>query len=671
MLRLRYSFWDGSQEPFALEPDDLMDEIADELFNHGSVRRALQRLMQRGMTGRNGQRREGVRDLIERVKQRRQEQLERHDLGSILEGIRERLEEIVDTERSGIGRRLDEARGKAAEDADQGGLLETLQNLADRRRDTLDQLPPDPAGQVKALSDYDFMDQDARQKFQDLMDELKQQAMEQYFKDMQQSLQGMSPEQMQGMKQALRDLNELLQRHDRGQVSDEEFQQFMQRNGSMFGPQKPADMDELIDQLQERMAQAKSLLDSMPEETRRQMQELINSVMDDEMRQEMGELASTLDALYPPDELRRRYPFTGQDEISLEEAMRLMDHLQELDKLEDQLQGVRGPENLDDVDEAKVAELLGEEARQSWEELKEMTRKLEEAGYIRRNGDKLELTPQGIRKIGQKAIRDIFDRLKKDRIGAHELHHRGAGGEPSGDTKPWELGDDFAVDLQRSLMNTVQRTGAGTPLRMHPDDFEVHRVEHTTQTATCLLLDRSRSMGYYGNFIAAKKVAIALQALIRSKYSRDSLYIIGFSDIAIEFKDEDLPELSWDTGISGTNMHHAFMLSRKLLSKHKGSTRQIIMITDGEPTAHLEHGLPYFSYPPSPRTISETLQEARRCTQEGITINTFMLENSYPLVDFINLMTRVNRGRAFYASPDQLGEYVLVDYLANRRRHVA
>ena len=671
MLRLRYSSWDGSQEPFALEPDDLMDEISDELFNHGSVRRALQRLMQRGMTGRDGQRREGIRDLIERVKARRQEQLERHDLGSILEGIKERLEEIVEMERSGIDRRLDEARRKAAADADHGDMLETLQNLADRRRDTLDQLPPDPAGQIKALSDYDFMDQDARQKFQELMDELKQQAMEQYFKDMQQSLQGMTPEQMQGLKQALRDLNGLLQQHDRGQLSDEEFQRFMERNGSMFGPNQPADMDELIDQLEERMAQTQSLLDSMPEETRRQMQELIDSLMDDEMRQEMGALAATLDALYPPDELRRQYPFTGQDEISLEEAMRVMDHLQELDKLENQLQGVLGPEGLDDVDEAKVAELLGEEARQSWEELKEMIRRLEEAGYIRRNGDKLELTPRGIRKIGQKAIRDIFEHLKKDRIGAHELPHRGTGGEPSGDTKRWELGDDFAVDLQRSLLNTVQRAGAGTPLRMQPDDFEVQRVEHTTEAATCLLLDRSRSMGYYGNFIAAKKVAIALQALIRSKYSRDALYIIGFSDIAIEFKDDDLPELSWDTGISGTNMQHAFMLSRKLLSKHKGSTRQIIMITDGEPTAHLERGLPYFSYPPSPRTISQTLQEARRCTQEGITINTFMLENSYPLVDFINLLTRINRGRAFYASPDKLGEYVLVDYLSNRRRHVA
>ena len=296
--------------------------------------------------------------------------------------------------------------------------------------------------------------------------------------------------------------------------------------------------------------------------------------------------------------------------------------------------------------------------------------RLEEAGYIRRRGDKLELTPRGIRKIGQKAIRDIFGQLKKDRLGSHDTPFRGSGGEHNGETKPWEFGDDFSVDLQRSLLNTVRREGHGTPLHMRPEDFEIQRVDHTTESATCVLLDRSRSMGYYGNFTAAKKVAIALHTLIRSKFPRDHLYIIGFSNVAIQFKDEELPELTWDTGISGTNMHHALMMSRKLLSKHKGTNRQIIMITDGEPTAYLDHGVPMFSYPPSPATISETLKEVRRCTKEGITINTFMLENSYQLIDFINLLTRINRGRAFYASPDKLGEYVLVDFMNNRRQYV-
>ncbi|MEE9284785.1 MAG: VWA domain-containing protein, partial [Dehalococcoidia bacterium] len=628
MLRYRYSFWDGTQEPFDLHPDEVMDEISNDLFNDSSVMRALQRLLQRGMTSRTGQRTMGVRDLMEQLKRRRQQEMERYDLSSVLNDIKERLQDIVDTEREGIQRRLQEARRRAAQDPSQQSLLQTVQNLADRRRDALDQLPDDPAGQIKALGDYDFMDPEARQKFQELMDQLKQRMMGQYFKDLQSTLQGMTPEQMQGMKQMLRDLNQMLQQHAQGQLSDQQFQQFMQQYGAMFGPNPPGNMDELMEQLQERMAQAQSLLDSMPEETRQQFQDLMDSLMDDEMRQELGLLAAMMDEMYPPDDLSRQYPFTGQEEISLEEAMRVMDQLQQMEDLEAQLKEIRSPEDLERVDEEKLAELLGEEAKRAWEELKKLMKRLEEAGYIRRKGDKLELTPQGIRKIGQKAVRDIFAQLKKDRLGRHETRYRGMGGDPSGETKPWEFGDEFAVDLHKSLMNTVRREGSGTPLRMRVEDFEVERVEHHTAAATCLLLDRSRSMGYYGNFTAAKKVAIALDSLIRSQYPRDALYIIGFSDIAVQFKGDDLPELSWDTGISGTNMHHAFMLSRKLLSKHKGITRQIIMVTDGEPTAHLDHGVPYFSYPPSPQTINETLKEGRRCAQEGIVINTFMLENS-------------------------------------------
>ena len=669
-LTYRYSHWDGTNEPFEIHPDEVMDELSNDLFNDNSVMWAFQRLMNRGMRGQRGQRTEGIRDFLERLKNQRQQQLDRYDMNSVLENIKERLQDVVDTERQGIENRLDEARRRAEQDPSQQGLKEAMENLASKRQEALDQLPPDPAGQIKGLSDYDFMDPEARQKFQELLDELKQKAMEQHFQNMKDMLQGMSSEQMKAMRQMLRDLNQMMRQHLQGQLSDQQFQEFMQQYGQAFGPNPPQNMDELMQQLQQRMAQAQSLMNSMDRETRAQMEALLDSLMDEDTTAELAELADMMDSVYPPDELSRRYDFSGQDEISMEEAMRIMDELQQMDQLEGQLKDIRSPEDLERVDEERLAEILGEEARQSWKELKKIMKRLEEAGYIRRRGDKLELTPKGIRKIGQKAIRDIFGQLKKDRVGSHEIQFRGAAGEPNGETKTWEFGDDFRVDLQKSLLNTVRREGHGTPLRMRPNDFEVERVDQSTAAATCLLLDRSRSMGYYGNFTAAKKVAIALHALIRSKFPRDSLYVIGFSDVAMEFKDEDLPELSWDTGISGTNMHHAFMISRKLLSKHKGSTRQIIMITDGEPTAYLDHGIPLFSYPPSPQTISETLKEVRRCTQEGVTINTFMLENSYPLIDFINLLTRINRGRAFYASPDHLGEYVLVDFIKNTRRRV-
>ncbi len=670
-MKVRYSGWDGTQEPFELSPDEVMDELSNDLFNENSLQRAMQRMMQRGMQNRQGQKSPGIREMLERLRNRRQEQFQKYDMGSLMDGIKERLKDIVDTERGGIDKRLQDARQQAAQEPNQGAPLQTLQKLADKRREDLDKLPEDPAGQIKSLSDYDFMDPRARQKFQELLDQLKQQMMGQYSKQMQESMKNMTPEQMQQLKDMLRDLNQLMKDHAQGKPTDQQFKDFMQQHGSMFGPNPPQNMEELMGQLQERMAQAQSMLNSMSPGDRAQLQQMMEGMMDGELREQLGELSALMDGLMPPDDLARQYQFSGEDPVSMQDAMRLMEQLQQMDQLEAQLRGVRSPEDLKQIDEQRLAELLGEDARRSWEELKKILQRLEDAGYVRRKGDRLELTPKGIRKIGQKAVRDIFAKLNKDRLGTHLLHQRGSGGDANGDTKPWEFGDDFSVDLQKSLMNAIRREGANTPVHLKTDDFEVERFDHSTQAATCLLIDRSRSMGYYGNFTAAKKVAVAMHALIKSQFPRDALYIIGFSDVAHEFSDKDLPELSWDTGISGTNMHHAFMLSRKLLSRHKGSTRQIVMITDGEPTAHLEQGIPYFNYPPTRRTISETLKEARRCTQEGITINTFMLENSYQLVDFINMLTRINRGRAFYASPDKLGEYVLVDYLNNRRRRVA
>lgn len=671
MVGFRYSAWDGTQNPFDIDPDQVMEELSDDLMKDSSLPKALQRLLQRGMNNRNGQRMDGYRDLMERLRRRKKELTERYDLSSVLNDIQEKLNDIVATERKGIDKRLEAARQQAKDDPSSQPFEQTLESVAAKRREALNNLPPEPAGQIKQLSDYDFIDADARQKFQELIDALKQKMMEQYIQNAKGALQGMTPQDMQVLRQMVQDLNQMLQAKMQGTPTDQQFQDFMQKWGGMFGPNPPQNLDELIDHFQERMAQAQSLMDSMPEETRRQMQELMESLIDKDTLRDMGQMAALMDYLSPMDNLRKQYDFSGQQEISLDQAMQVMDQLQQMDQVEAQLKGIQTPGDMDKVDEKKLAELLGEEGRRSWEELKELLKRLEQAGYIKRDGDKLELTPRGMRKIGQKAIRDIFSRLKRDRLGSHETRYRGIGGERSGETKEWEFGDEFAVDLQKSLMNSVLREGFGTPLHLKISDFEVQRSEHTTQAATCLLLDRSRSMGYYGSWAAAKKVAIALQTLIRTQYPRDSLYIIGFSDAAVRFYEDDLPEMNWDTRVSGTNMHHAFMMSRNLLAKHKGSTRQIIMITDGEPTAHLEHGVPYFSYPPSHRTVSETLKEARRCSLEGITINTFMLENSYQLMEFISLITRVNGGRAFYSTPDKLGEYVLVDYLTGRRKRVA
>ena len=305
------------------------------------------------------------------------------------------------------------------------------------------------------------------------------------------------------------------------------------------------------------------------------------------------------------------------------------------------------------------------------EKLREIAKKLEEAGYLERRGDRLELTARAIRKIADKALRDIFAHLKRDRFGRHVVSHRGAGGDRTDDTKPYEFGDPFLLDLKETLMNAVERGGPGTPVRLVPDDFEVFRTELSTRAATVVMLDMSRSMINNGLFMPAKKVALALHALIRGQFPRDSLHIVGFSLYAREFTAEQLPTLTWTDWNVGTNMHAGFALSRQRLGRQKVGNKQIIMITDGEPTAHLEGNEAAFAYPPTRRTLQETLKEVQRCTREGITINTFMLDRSPTLTAFVREMARINRGRAFFAAPERLGEYVLVDYVRNKRRAVS
>lgn len=670
----RYSRWDGTQQVFEPSEEDVMEEIADDLMGHGDLMRSLRNLFQRGMQDPSGQRMQGLRDMLQRLRERRQEQLGRYNLDSVLDDIKERLSNITDAERQGIDRRVDEARQQQAqsppdEAAQREQLMRMLEERAARNRERLDNLPDSPAGAIRELNDYEFMDPEAQRQFQELMDLLKQRVLENTFQDMRQRLQNMTPEDMAAMRQMLRDLNQMLQDRMSGQEPD--FQGFMDRYGNLFGDEPPQDLDELLEQLQSRMGQAQSLMNSMSSEMRQELQQLMEEALDSETMSEMAQLAAAMSRLYPPDEMANRYPFLGDDSLTYDEAMELMGQLQDMDELEDQIREATRRGNLEDLDLDEVQELLGDDARRDLEQLQRIARMLEEAGYVTQRGNRLELTPKGIRRIGQKAMKDIFAQIKRDRIGQHQLHMRGAGGERYGDTKQYEFGDPFDLHLERTIRNALLNRGGGTPVKIAPEDFEVHVPEHSAQASTVLLLDQSRSMGMYGSFLAAKKVAMALSTLIRTQFPRDRLYIVGFSDYAIEISEDELAQVTWNDWQSGTNMHHALMLSRKLLAKDKGGTRQILMVTDGEPTCHLEGDYSYFSYPPSYQTIRETLKEVRRCTQEGITINTFMLESSAYLVDFVDKMMRINRGRAFYSGPGSLGQYVLVDYMSNRRRRIA
>ena len=669
----RYSRWDGTQNIFDLDADRLMDLLADDVLNNGDILQALRDLLRQGMQNRDGQPMPGLRQLMEQLKDRRRQQMQQHNMDSVLDDLKERLDDIINTERQGIQNRLDDASQQAdsapeSEQPQQQFLYNLLEQRANRNLEKLDNLPEGVGGQLKELMEYDFIDPEAQRKFQELLDLLKSQMAQNISQQMQQAVQNMSPEDMAAVREMMRDLNQMMQ--DKLQGRQPDFDGFMDQWGPMFGPNPPQSFDELMEMLQQQLAQMQSMLESMSPEARREMENALMQSLDPETRREMAQFASLMEQLMPMDELRRQYPFLGDDSLTMEQAMQMMRDLQQLDQLEAALQEAIRTGDLSDVDPEKLAELLGDDARRVWDELDNLRKLLEEAGYIT-GGGKTELTARGIRRIGQKALKEVFAHLKKDRIGGHRMDARGANGDLLGETKTYEFGDPFLVDLQTTVKNAVLRGGPQVPVRLSPQDFEVHRTEHMTKAATIVLLDQSRSMGLFNNWQAAKKVTVALMALIRAQFPRDTLRIVGFSDYAREIKEEDLAASSWNSWTSGTNLHHALLLSRKLLSKEKGGTRQILVITDGEPTAHLEGDRSYFSYPPSYRTEQETLREVRRCTQEDILINTFMLENNYQLVNFVDQMTRINRGRAFYTSAANLGEFVLVDYLNNRRKHVA
>jgi uncharacterized protein with von Willebrand factor type A (vWA) domain len=668
-----YSHWDGTQQLFNLDESELMEEMADDLINHGDVRRALRELMQRGTHNRDGEQVPGLRDLMDRLNRKRQQQLERYHLDSVVDDLKKKLATVLQTERQGIDRRVQEAQEqlKGAPLQDQEHLQQMMDLLKQRsanNREKLDVLPESLGGAVRGLQDYDFIDPDAQRQFQELMGLLRQQMMGNVAQDMKERIQQMGPQEMVELREMMRDLNELIR--DKLSGLEPDFEGFMDQWGKMFGSNPPGSFDELMEMMAQQMGQMQSLLNSMSPDQRRELSEAMNAALDEETADELHALAMNLGELIPWDEWRDEYPFFGDEDLTLDQAMDLMGELQSMDDLEHQIQEAMRRGDIGDINAEELERLLGEEARRDLGRLDQIAKQLEDAGYLRRKGDDLELTPAGIRKIGNKALKELFSDLRKGRLGSHDLHSRGSGGEHTDETKNYEFGDPFVVDLQKTVMNGVLREGPGTPVKLRVEDFEVKRTEHMTQAATVLLLDQSRSMGLFGSFFAAKKVAMALNALVQSKFPRDQFFIIGFSDMAVPIKNEELPETTWNVWVSGTNMQHAFMMSRKLLSRYKDVTKQIIMITDGEPTAYIENGHPFFSYPPSFRTIQETLKEVKRCTQEGIIINTFMLETSHYLLDFVDQLTRINRGRALYTTPDQLGQYVVVDYLTNRKRRV-
>jgi uncharacterized protein with von Willebrand factor type A (vWA) domain len=422
------------------------------------------------------------------------------------------------------------------------------------------------------------------------------------------------------------------------------------------------------------MAAMQAMLNSMTPEQRAQLQALSDQLLDDmDLRWQMDQLANNMRSMFPQMAWNRSYDFEGADPMGFGEAMQTMQELGDLDQLENLLRNASNPGALAEADMDRVRDLLGDDAARSLERLAELTRMLTEAGLIEQKEGRLELTPKGLRAIGSNALRDLFSKLTKDQVGQHQVHRLGHGHERTYDTKAYEYGDPFQLDLQRTIRNALGRRGrgvTGTPVHLQPDDFEIERTEHLTRSSTVLMLDLSLSMPMRDNFLPAKKVAMALHSLISTQFPRDYLGLVGFSETARILKPEQLPEVSWDF-VYGTNMQHGFTLARQLLARQSG-TKQIIMITDGEPTAHVTpSGDVFFNYPPVTETVEATLREVLRCTRDGIRINTFMLDATSYLTAFVERLTEINRGRAFFTTPETLGDYVLVDFIEHKRQQAS
>ena len=666
--RFGYSRWDGTQTGFELDADDVLAEITDDLLYHGDVSPALRRLLQQGFRDRAGEQVAGLRQLLERIRRRRREMLEQHDLGGAYEDIARELAEVVDADREAIDRLAEQAR--ASGDARRQEVTE--QAMAERRL-RLDLLPPDLAGRVRALQEHEFTSSQAQERFEQLLDRLRRELLQSRFNQMSEAMANLTPEQVARMRDMFSALNDLLEMRAAGADTSEAFARFMERFGDMFAGQ-PRTLDELLEQLAAQLAAAQALMNSMTPEQRAQLQALSEVLLGDlDLQWQVERLRQNLQAQFPGAGWDRQYRFSGDDPLGLPEGAAVLDQLGELDELENLLRSASSPGALAEVDLDRARSLLGPDTGRDLERLARLARTLEEAGLVEHRDGRLELTPKGLRRIGHNALAELFSKLARDRLGGHQVERAGGGGERSHETKTYEFGDPFDLNIERTVRNALGRNGAGVPVRLSPGDFEVEQSETLTRTSTVLMLDLSLSMPMRENFLAAKKVAVALHALISSQFPSDYLGIVGFSEVARELRPHQLPEVSWDF-VFGTNLQHGLALSRRMLASRPG-TRQIVLVTDGEPTAHVRpDGEVFFSYPPVRETVDATLAEVNRCTREGIRINTFMLDATPALTAFVERLTELNRGRAFFTTPETLGDYVLVDFIEQRRsvrRHPA
>jgi uncharacterized protein with von Willebrand factor type A (vWA) domain len=656
----RYGPYHDGPDP--LEPPydvrGAVDALGDSVLDGADPASALRDLLRRGLPDHRG-----LDDLLRRVRERQREVRDRGRLDGILEQARALLDTAIGQERAELfPDPADEARMREAE---------------------LDAVPSDTSQAIRQLADYQWRSAAAAETFEKLRDLLRREVLDSQFRGMKQTLQEPDPEAMQRVKDMMAALNEMLDADAQGTHSQQDFDSFMAEYGDLF-PGSPRDLEELVDSLVRRMSAAQRLLNSLTDAQRNELAGLMSQTLEDAgLAAEMSRLADGLRARRPDMDMEA-WPgdqMTGQDPLGLSDATSALAELADLAELEDGLRQDYPGARLDDIDEEAVRRALGRQAVDDMEALRQIERELERQGYLQRTDGKLELTPKAVRRLGETALRRVFAHLTEGSHGDHDQRDAGQAGEYTGSTRPWRFGDEQSIDTAATVRNALLRGGipavrqSGRPaleaklprVTLSVADFEVGETERRASAAVCLLVDLSYSMALRGTWGVAKQTALALHALVRSKYPQDSIQVIGFSNYARELRETDLAGLGWDM-VQGTNLHHALVLAGRYLDRRPEHNPVVLIVTDGEPTAHLRRdGQFHFDWPPSPETLELTMAEVDKMTRRRATLNIFMLADDKRLTAFVEEVARRNGGRVLRAESERLGEYVVRDFMRARR----
>ncbi|MGW3895797.1 VWA domain-containing protein [Micromonospora profundi] len=643
--RFRYGQWRGGPDPLAPPYDvqEAVDAVGAEVLAGGSLREALRDLLRRGQQGRGG-----LDDLAARARRLRREALRRGDLDGAVTRARALLDQALAAER-------DELRGR---DDDNARFAEAV----------LDNLPRSTARAVEELASYQWASEDARRSYQQILDQLRDDVLGQRFAGLRDAVRASAdPAAQQRLAEMMRDLNDLLARHGRAEDTTDAFAEFMRRHGEFF-PERPGTVDELIDVLARRSAAGERLMNSLSERQRAELAGLMQQSLGDRLAGELSALDANLRALRPDLRWGRGERVRGEQPLGYGDAAGALGEIGELDDLLDQLGQEHPGATLDDVDVDAVARTLGRDAADDVRRLRELERELRRQGWVSRDADGLTLSPKALRRLGGTALRRVFAELTAGPRGQHDLRSAGAAGEVSGASRPWEYGDEQPIDVVRTLTRAVTRAGPSVPVQLVVDDFEVLETEKRASAAVVLCVDLSYSMISQGRWGPMKQTALALAHLMETRFPQDALQIVGFGREAMTLTQQELAAVEPDMQ-QGTNLQHALRLAARHLRRHPDAEPVVLVVTDGEPTAHLDpdDGEALFHWPSLPETIEATVREVDRLSRYGATLNLFMLGDDPGLRRFVDAVARRSRGRMFTPDTDDLGEYVVSDYLRSRQ----